>query len=169
VADYTSHSSSADCAPPSNCVGHSICAVRAPTGARAADTGVALIKEGSGGSTAGIQGQSFPAEAEIGWGQFRQEDGRVEMWRGGVGAAYLLPALSSAGASLASPCSVTTSRSSNRTGGSPASGSRRSHAFAHGKLAVRTARRANPRAPWRVVSGYRLDAAPRSLCLAHSH
>jgi predicted transcriptional regulator len=30
----------------------------------------------------------------------------VEMWRGGVGAAYLLPALSSAGASLAGPCSV---------------------------------------------------------------
>ena len=29
---------------------------------------------------------------------------RVEMWRGGVGAAYLFPALSSAGASLASPC-----------------------------------------------------------------
>ena len=28
----------------------------------------------------------------------------VEMWRGGVGAAYLCPALSSAGASLASPC-----------------------------------------------------------------
>jgi hypothetical protein len=28
----------------------------------------------------------------------------VEMWRGGVGAAYLLPALSLAGASLASPC-----------------------------------------------------------------
>src|SRR5271169_1547193 len=26
------------------------------------------------------------------------------MWRGGVGAAYLLPALSSAGASIASPC-----------------------------------------------------------------
>ena len=35
-----------------------------------------------------------------------------------------LPALSSAGASLASPCSVSTSRSSNRTGGFPASGSR---------------------------------------------
>ena len=28
----------------------------------------------------------------------------VEMWRGGVGAAYLLPALSLAGASLATPC-----------------------------------------------------------------
>lgn len=28
----------------------------------------------------------------------------VEMWRGGVGAAYLLPTLSLAGASLASPC-----------------------------------------------------------------
>jgi hypothetical protein len=26
------------------------------------------------------------------------------MWRGGVGAAYLLPALSSAGASIAAPC-----------------------------------------------------------------
>src|ERR1700722_12761912 len=47
------------------------------------------------------------------------------MWRGGLGAPYLFPALSSAGASLGSPCSVSTSRSSNRTGGSPASGSRR--------------------------------------------
>jgi hypothetical protein len=26
------------------------------------------------------------------------------MWRGGLGATYLLPALSSAGASIASPC-----------------------------------------------------------------
>jgi hypothetical protein len=34
--------------------------------------------------------------------------GRVGRWRGGVGAAYLLPALSSAGASLAAPCSVST-------------------------------------------------------------
>jgi transposase len=50
---------------------------------------------------------------------------RVEMWRGGLGGLYLFPALSSAGASLASPCSVSTSRSSNRTGGFPASGSRR--------------------------------------------
>src|SRR5215469_12572343 len=50
---------------------------------------------------------------------------RVEMWRGGVGAAYLLPTLSVAGASLAVPCSVSTSRSSNRTCGTTASGSRR--------------------------------------------
>ena len=35
------------------------------------------------------------------------------MWRGGVEAAYPFPALSSAGASLAAPCSVSTSRSSN--------------------------------------------------------
>ena len=28
----------------------------------------------------------------------------VEMWRGGLGAAYLLPALLSAGASIATPC-----------------------------------------------------------------
>src|SRR5213080_1198687 len=50
---------------------------------------------------------------------------RVEMWRGGLGAAYLLPALSSAGASLASPCFRSTSRSSNWMCGFPASGSRR--------------------------------------------
>ena len=36
------------------------------------------------------------------------ESGRVERWRGGLGAAYLFPALSSAGASLASPYSVST-------------------------------------------------------------
>ncbi len=35
-------------------------------------------------------------------------DGRVEMWRGGLGLAYLFPALSSAGASRARPCSVST-------------------------------------------------------------
>src|SRR5512135_851603 len=34
--------------------------------------------------------------------------------RGGLGLAYLLPALSGAGASIASPCPVSTSRSSNR-------------------------------------------------------
>jgi hypothetical protein len=50
--------------------------------------------------------------------------GRVEMWRGGLGRAYLLPTLSVVGASLALPFSVSTSRSSNRTCGSPASGSR---------------------------------------------
>ena len=38
--------------------------------------------------------------------------GRVERWRGGLGAAYRLPARSSAGASLAAPCFVSTSRSS---------------------------------------------------------
>src|SRR5467141_2950307 len=49
----------------------------------------------------------------------------VEVWRGGLGGAYLLPTLSSGGASLAPPCSVSTSRSSNRTGLFQASGSRR--------------------------------------------
>jgi hypothetical protein len=34
--------------------------------------------------------------------------GRVERWRGGLGVAYLCPALSFAGASLAAPCSVST-------------------------------------------------------------
>jgi len=57
--------------------------------------------------------------------------GRVETWRGGLGDAYLLPALSFAGASIASPYSVSTSRSSNRTCSFPASGSpSESQAFA---------------------------------------
>jgi hypothetical protein len=51
------------------------------------------------------------------------QTGRVERWRGGLGLAYLLPALSSAGASIASPCSVSTSRSSNPACGFPAPGS----------------------------------------------
>ena len=46
------------------------------------------------------------------------------MWRGAVGRAYLWPPLSSGGASRARPWSVSTSRSSNRTCGFPASGSR---------------------------------------------
>ena len=53
------------------------------------------------------------------------------MWRGGLGAAYLFPPLSSGGASIASPCSVSTSRSSNRTYGFPASGSPTAVAFRH--------------------------------------
>ena len=48
---------------------------------------------------------------------------RVEKWRGGLGGAYRLPALSVAGASLAAPCSVSTSRSSNRACGFLAHGS----------------------------------------------
>ena len=48
---------------------------------------------------------------------------RVERWRGGLGVAYRFPALSSAGASLAAPCSVSTSRSSNRACGFLAHGS----------------------------------------------
>jgi len=59
------------------------------------------------------------------------ELGRVETWRGGLGGACLLPALSSAGASIAPPCSVSTPRSSNRTCGFAASGSpSESQAFA---------------------------------------
>jgi hypothetical protein len=67
------------------------------------------------------------------------------MWRGGLGWACLFPALSSAGASLSQPCSVSTSRSSNRTGAVNASGSRRKHhGFAHEKLRVRSASRTKP-------------------------
>ena len=45
------------------------------------------------------------------------------MWRGGLGGAQRCPPLSSAGASFAPPCSVSTSRSSNRTCPIKASGS----------------------------------------------
>src|SRR5438445_271449 len=71
---------------------------------------------------------------------------RVERGRGGLGNAYLLPALSLAGASRARPYSVSTSRSSNRTCGFPASGSRtRSHACAHEKGGGRPSSRISPR------------------------
>ncbi len=49
----------------------------------------------------------------------------VEVWRGGLGGAYRLPTLSSVGASLVRHASVSTPRSSNRTCGFAASGSRR--------------------------------------------
>ncbi len=77
--------------------------------------------------------------------QTHRLSGRVERWRGGVGEAYLFPPLSSGGASIAAPRSVSTSRSSNRTCGFTASGSRtRSHAFAHGRLCVCTSSRVRP-------------------------
>ena len=92
------------------------------------------------------------------------------MWRGGLGSAYLLPALSAAGASLSGPCSVSTSRSSNRTGLFQASGSRRkAHGVAHGKLLVRLVRRIKPNTPCSVSSAYLLAADPEMRCLAHSH
>ena len=58
-----------------------------------------------------------------------QTASRVEVWRGGLGEAKLVLPLSVGSASRASPYSVSTPRSSNRTGGFPASGSRtRPHA-----------------------------------------
>ena len=81
----------------------------------------------------------------VGLGANHRTFSKVEMWRGGVGLVYLFPALSSAGASLAWPCSVSTSRSSNRTCAINASGSRRKHhGFAHEKLCVRSASLVRP-------------------------
>ena len=72
---------------------------------------------------------------------------------------------------LTSPsCSVSTPRSSNRTGAFRASGSRRKvHDFAHGKLRGRAVRRTNPSTLWRWTSGNRPVPIPPILCLAHSH
>ena len=65
-------------------------------------------------------------------------DSRVERWRGGLGGAYLFPTLSVAGASVSPPCSVSTSRSSNRACGFPAHGSptgfARQHTMARSRL-----------------------------------
>ena len=92
------------------------------------------------------------------------------MWRSGLGGVYLLPALSLAGASRTPPCSVSTSRSSNRTGGFPASGSRRKdHGFAHGKLRVRSVKRTRPSTSCSAASGYCRVAGHVNLCLIHSH
>ena len=95
---------------------------------------------------------------------------RVEMWRGGLGLAYLFPALSSAGASLAGPYSVSTSRSSNRTCRFPASGSRRKrHEFAHEKLRFRCVSRTSPNVVYRLSRGNLPNAGHGTLCLMHSH
>ena len=101
---------------------------------------------------------------QLAWG------GRVEMWRGGLGAAYPFPALSSAGASLSAPCSVSTSRSSNPSCGSPAMGSRRKyHDFAHEKLRVRSVNLISPKRSNRLDSGIFLYPGHATLCLAHNH
>jgi hypothetical protein len=66
--------------------------------------------------------------------------------------------------------SVSSSRSSNRTGAFRASGSRRKvHGVAHGKLLVRVVIRARPSLSCREASGYFLIADPCRLCLARSH
>jgi hypothetical protein len=92
------------------------------------------------------------------------------MWRGGLGLAYLLPALSFAGASLSKPCSVSTSRSSNWTGAVNASSSRRKHHdFAHEKLRVRSVSRTKPNLSCRVASEYFRVVSLAALCLAHNH
>jgi transposase len=76
--------------------------------------------------------------------------GRVERWRGCLGQAHRLPALSSAGASLAGPCPVSTSRSSNRTCRLPASGSHPDpQAFAFGLVARRSGTGKSPRSSYR--------------------
>ncbi len=70
--------------------------------------------------------------------QLASVDSRVERWRGGLGGAYLFPTLSVAGASVSPPCSVSTSRSSNRACGFPAHGSptgfARQHTMARSRL-----------------------------------
>ena len=96
-------------------------------------------------------------------------EGRVGMWRGGLGGACLLPTLSVAGASVAPPCSVSTSRSSNRTCGSPASGFRtRAHAFAHGKLRLIRGSRTSPSSKVRYSAENRDIPTPLTLCFLHN-
>jgi hypothetical protein len=87
------------------------------------DRSIQDMENHSPGVTRAVRGMSqydaSPAER-------RQYSSRVESRCGAVvlGWAYLCPALSVAGASLALPCSVSTPRSSNRAGGFPAPGFR---------------------------------------------
>jgi hypothetical protein len=91
------------------------------------------------------------------------------MWRGGVGTAYQLPALSSAGASLASPCfrfhipliepDVRISRFRL---------SEKGHEVAHGRWRGRLLRRTRPRTLCREALENRL-VPDLTLCLAHNH
>ena len=86
--------------------------------------------------------------------------------RGGLGAAYLFPPLSSGGASIASPCSVSTSRSSNRTCGFPASGSPTAVAFRHTPSTLKLASpegQACSRIASPFFGGYRLAPLSRPL------
>jgi hypothetical protein len=81
----------------------------------------ALPKSGLGEAVQYVLNQTQPLSQYLEDG--RLSIGRVEVWRGDVGSAYLFPALSVAGASRVEPCSVSTPRSSNRTCRFPASGS----------------------------------------------
>ena len=68
------------------------------------------------------------------------------------------------------PGSVFASRSSNRTCGFPASGSRREHhAFAHGKLRVRSSSLTSPSVSYRYSAGKRAIPVLPSLCLRRNH
>ena len=97
----------------------------------------------------------------------RPEKGRVERWRGGLGCGLLLcpgfPVVRCLNIRL--PCSVSTSRSSNRTCGFPASGSRtRTHAFAHAARRAITQSGRAPIAVYRYASEKRASPRPASLC-----
>jgi len=81
-----------------------------------------------------------------------------------------VPALSFAGASLASPCFRFHIPLIEPDGLFQASGSRRKcHDVAHGKLLVLLVRQTRPSTSCRDVSGNRLAAGHPSLCLAHNH
>ena len=109
------------------------------------------------------------------FGQLRHRSrsfSRVERWRGGRRPeGSCCRRLSASCRCLSSyHSSVSTSRSSNRTCGFPASGFRTGHhAFAHGKLRVRSASRTKPSSWYRDTSGKRETPRPGTLCLRHSH
>src|SRR5215471_8758033 len=98
----------------------------------------------------------------------------AELWSRGV-TRWFRCGLSVAGPfvcrCLTSPsCSVSTPRSSNRTGTFRASGSRRKvHEVAHGKLLVRLVRRTKPNTSCKAASGNCWVAGQDTLCLLHSH
>jgi hypothetical protein len=101
---------------------------------------------------------------------FRHAFSRVEMWRGSLGWPICFRPFRLPVPHYPDLASVSTSRSSNRTGAIHASGSRRKHhAFAHGKLAVRWVSRAKPNLAYRISSENLAILPACSLCLMLNH
>ena len=102
---------------------------------------------------------------------FVARPGRVDDWRGGgrrMGVA-VPGGFRDAGASLpaVAPFPVAAHRTGRADFPQPALG--RDHAFAHGKLVVRTARRVSPYSFQSRSSGNRTNCPDRTLCLRQSH
>jgi hypothetical protein len=102
--------------------------------------------------------------------QINEGKSRVEEWRGGLGEALRVAGSFVCRCPSSPPCPGSTPRSSNRTCGFAASGSRtRTHAFAHKRRRGRPSSLISLKVRRRYGSEYRdrLDPCTRSRCPSH--